>query len=389
MRLAPFILENSQPILEEWDVFARSLAAGEDMTALALRDHAKEILLATARDMQAAQSPRQQAEKSKGEGGADGAESDELDKASASHGIGRVGSGFDIIEVVSEYRALRATVLRLWRKSGPKLDLEDVDDVTRFNESMDQSLATAVDSYSRRVEQSRHMFLAILGHDLRNPLQCIRMAAYVVGRKAQESDCADAVSIIETNTEAMARLIRDLMDFASTGLGDAMPISRERIDLQRLCQEVVESCRSMQPQRTLNYRHAGELVGEWDPDRLRQVLTNLIGNAFEHGAATESVELSLGATESTVILSVHSQGAPIPQELLPTIFEPLVRRATPVSVEGPESGSVGLGLYIVRQILAAHGGSIKVTSGATEGTTFTVRLPGLRTAGDEQDEAAR
>jgi signal transduction histidine kinase len=386
MRLAPFIVANTPPILEEWDVFARSLDAGAEMTALALRDHAEGILRAIARDMQAAQSPEQQADKSKGEGGADGAASDQLDRASASHGVGRVGSGFDIVEVVSEYRALRATVLHLWRQSGPKLDLEDIDDVTRFNEAMDQSLATAVDSYSRRVDEARRMFLAILGHDLRNPLQCIRMAAFVVSRKAQDTDCAEAVSIIEANTDAMTQLIRDLMDFASTGLGDAMPISRERIDLQRLCLDVVESCRSMQPARTLNFRPSGDLVGDWDPGRLRQVLTNLIGNAFEHGAADEPVELAVVAAGANAILRVHNQGPPIPSDLLPSIFEPLVRRSTLEPAEGSVSDSVGLGLYIVRQIVVAHGGSIEVDSGE-QGTTFTIRLP-IR-GSDGKGEAAR
>jgi signal transduction histidine kinase len=382
MRLAPFILAHVQPILEEWDVFARSLDAGQSMSKLALRDHAEGILRAIARDMQAAQSPEEQADKSKGEGGADGAASDELDRASASHGVGRVGSGFDIVEVVSEYRALRATVLRLWRQSGPKLDLEDIDDVTRFNEAMDQSLATAVDSYSRRVDEARRMFLAILGHDL----QCIRMAAFVVSRKAQDPDCAEAVSIIEANTDAMARLIRDLMDFASTGLGDAMPISRERIDLQRLCLDVVESCRSMQPGRTLNYRPSGDLVGLWDPGRLRQVLTNLLGNAFEHGAADAPVELAVAAAGGNAILRVHNQGPPIPPDLLPSIFEPLVRSSTLELAEGSVSDSVGLGLYIVRQIVVAHDGSIEVASGE-QGTTFTIRLP-IR-GSDGKGEAAR
>src|SRR6185369_2130370 len=107
-----------------------------------------------------------QASKSQGHGGVGGADSDRLDDASSVHGVGRVGSGFNVNEVVSEYRALRASVLQLWRESAPAPDLSDLDDITRFNETIDQSLAKAVAGYAHRVDQSRRMFLAILSHDL-------------------------------------------------------------------------------------------------------------------------------------------------------------------------------------------------------------------------------
>jgi signal transduction histidine kinase len=142
----------------------------------------------------------------------------------------------------------------------------------------------------------------------------------------------------------------------------------------------------MQPARTLNFRPSGDLVGDWDPGRLRQVLTNLIGNAFEHGAADEPVELAVVAAGANAILRVHNQGPPIPSDLLPSIFEPLVRRSTLEPAEGSVSDSVGLGLYIVRQIVVAHGGSIEVDSGE-QGTTFTIRLP--IQGSDGKGEAAR
>src|SRR5687767_4363058 len=117
MRLADFVLSNVEPILQEWIAFAGSLNPGATMDALALRDHAEAILRACVRDMGATQTRTQQASKSQGRGGADGDASERLEEASAVHGVGRVGSGFDLDEVVSEYRALRASVLRLWRES--------------------------------------------------------------------------------------------------------------------------------------------------------------------------------------------------------------------------------------------------------------------------------
>ena len=393
MRLAEFIVANMEPILAEWEAFARSLLPGANMTVFALRDDAESILRATARDIQNPQSHQQQASKSKGKGGARGAESDAMDDASSLHGVERVGSGFHITDVVSEYRALRASVLRLWRESLPQPDVNDIDDITRFNESTDQSLAKAVSSYSTRVDQSRQMFLAILSHDLRNPLNCIRMAAQLVSREKDDPDSVEALAMIETSTEAVTRLISDLVDFTLSGLGRTMPLTRGPVDLVKLCREVVEAYRTTNPGRTLRFHSDGDITGVWDAGRLRQVISNLMGNAIQHGSPEGPVELSAaleGSTpeESTVVLRVHNEGAPIPPDVLPTIFDPLVRYATRESAARRRPGSIGLGLYIVREIVVAKGGTMEVASTAQEGTTFTVRIPRiLPIEGDNRDDA--
>lgn len=382
-----------ESVLAEWESFARSLLPGKTMTVVDLRDDAESILRATTRDMQNAQSLHQQASKSKGHGGAGGADSDAIDHASSLHGVGRVGSGFHITEVVSEYRALRASVLRLWRESRPQPDLNDIDDITRFNESLDQSLAEAVSSYSQRVEQSRQMFLAILGHDLRNPLTTIRMAAQLISLTKDDPKSVEAVSMIETNTETIMRLTSDLIDFSSSGLGRAMPLRRAPVDLVKLCCEVVDGYRTTHPGWTLRFHSDGDITGVWDAGRLRQVVSNLMGNAIQHGSPAGQVELSValeGSTpeESTVVLRVHNEGAPIPPDILPTIFDPLKRYATRESAAQRTPGSIGLGLYIVREIVIAKGGTVQVASTAQEGTTFTVRIPRiLPVDGDNRDDA--
>ncbi|QDT16619.1 sensor histidine kinase [Alienimonas californiensis] len=377
MRLAKFSLANVEPILAEWEAFAAALAPGATMTKLALRDDAEKILLATARSMQVHQSLAQQASKSKGRRGADAGESDRLDDASTRHARERVGSGFDIVEVVSEYRALRASVLRLWRESLPQPDLDDLDDVTRFNEAIDQSLAEAVGSYTERVDRSRQLFLAILGHDLRNPLNCIRMGARLLSPSDGDATSVEALAMISTEAEAMGRLIHDMIDFASTWLGGSMPLKRAPLNLQPLCRQVVDGFRATHPRRTLHFRPRGDLAGHGDADRLRQIVSNLLGNAFQHGAPDGPIELSVAAEGSTVVLSVHNEGAPIPPEALPTLFDPLVRHADLESALQRAPGSIGLGLYIVREIVHASGGEIEVASTAEQGTTFTVRLPRL------------
>jgi len=376
MRLADFILENVETILVQWEAFACSLTPGAKMTKLALRDSAEAILLATARDMQSDQSFAQQASKSRGHGGAGGEESDRLDHASKLHGVERVGSGFDIMEVVSEYRALRASVLQLWRASHPQSNLSDISDITRFNESIDQSLAEAVSSYTNRVEQSRHMFLAILSHDLRGPLNNIRVAAQLASRtKSEDLGLTKSLSMIERNTETITRLTNDLIDFASTGLGSAMPLTRSPFDLEKLGRKVFEEFCFAYPQRTLHFRSSGDLTGDWDAARLQQVISNLMGNALQHGSSEGAVELAIASEEATVVLSVRNAGPPIPAEMLATIFDPLMRYAMAGSATERVSGSIGLGLYIVREVVVAHGGTVTVTSTAQEGTTFTVRLP--------------
>ena len=392
MRLAEFILANIEPILAEWEDFARSLLPGVDMTIVELRDDAQSILLATARDMQNRQTLQQQESKSKGDGGASGPASDRLDSASDMHGLERVSSGFHITDVVSEYRALRASVLRLWRKSLPQPGLNDIDDLTRFNESLDQSLARGVASYSRRVDDSRQMFLAILSHDLRNPLSTIRTAAYLVSSKTPDRATADAIALINTSTDSMLRLISDLIDFSSSGLGREMPLHREPIDMETLCREVIDAYRATHAHRTLRFHSDGDVNGEWDVGRLRQVISNLLGNALQHGSPdgpitlSASISMPSGASapeDSIVVLSVHNEGPPIPPDLLPTLFDPLTRYATRESTSQRTPGSIGLGLYIVREIVAANGGTVSVTSTAEEGTTFTVRMPRFFAAEDQ------
>jgi signal transduction histidine kinase len=394
MRLAEFILANIEPILAEWEDFARSLSPGADMTIVQLRDDAQSILLATARDMQNRQSLEQQESKSKGDGGAGGVASDRLDIASEMHGVERVSSGFHITDVVSEYRALRASVLRLWRESVPQPERKDLDDLTRFNESLDQSLARGVASYSKRVDDSRQMFLAILSHDLRNPLSTIRTAAYLVALQNEDQATADAIQMINRSTDVMVRLISDLIDFSSSGLGRAMPLNREPVDLELLCREVIDSYRTTHADRVLHFHSDGDVNGVWDVGRIRQVVSNLLGNAIQHGSPDGPITLSTtsksipsaasGSVESVVVLSVHNEGPAIPPDLLPTLFDPLKRYATQESVAQRTPGSIGLGLYIVREIVAANGGRVSVTSTAEEGTTFTVFIPRLLPA-EEQD----
>jgi signal transduction histidine kinase len=387
MRLADFIVSNIEPILSEWEAFARGTAPGATMDVLTLRDHAPDILLATVQDMKSSQSATERTAKSRGlphraeharrDGQALG-DAAGLNGASELHAIGRLGSGFDLMEVVSEYRALRASVLQLWRDSAPEPDPRDVDDLTRFNESIDQSVAKAVSSYTRRVDQARDLFLAILSHDLRNPLNSITMSAELLRhadisqRAAEALGCASQIS---TNAKVMARMIGDLLDYTRTRLGAGMPVSPVAMDLSTLCRAVFDEFHTAHPNRVIRFQTGGQQLGQWDADRLRQAISNLLGNAVQHGAENAPIDLTLTGNSSDVVIAIHNGGPPIPPGELPRIFEPLVRGASAEHPRHNRPGSIGLGLYIAREVARSHDGRIDVTSTQESGTAFTMHLP--------------
>jgi len=374
LRLADFILSNAEPILEEWETFARSIAVAEHLDWLALRDHAGLILRATAEDMKSPQTATEQSRKAKGLDDSRGG--DALDGASDAHAIDRLKHGFDMMEMMSEYRALRASVLRLWYESGLDPSDRDIDDVTRFNESIDQSLSTAIASYTKGVDQARDTFLAILGHDLRNPLSAISMAASLIPLvrldEVQTSQCS---SIISSSAASMKRMIDDLLDFTRTRLGSGMPLRRSPFDLGVLCSELIAECHAAHPDREIEFKMEGNLNGDWDSDRIRQGISNLLGNAIQHGSSASPITLSLTGEPLIVVVKIHNGGDPIPPGELHNIFEPLVRGAGTQGARDIVSGSIGLGLYIAREVAESHGGRIDVCSTANDGTSFTIQLP--------------
>jgi len=387
VRLADFIASNVEPILMEWEVFARGITPGAKMEALALRDHAPDILLAIVQYMGASQRAAERGRSAEAAGdGLDGAVLADLEPASDAslngaseqHAIGRLGSGFDLLEVVSEYRALRASVLRLWRRSKPAPHGPDVDDLTRFNEAVDRSLTKAVSSYTRRVDQARDLFLGILGHDLRNPLNSIAVSAALLPRQCGgDPEPSETAAQISTSAGVMARMIGDLLDYTRTRLGAGMPVSPAPMDLGVLCRAVFDEYRTAHPDRVIRFHRqdGGVFGGEWDADRLRQAFSNLLGNAVQHGDENAPIDITLTADAAEVVIVIHNGGTPIAPGELPRIFEPLVRGSSAEYPRHNRPGSIGLGLYIAREVARSHGGTIDATSTRQAGTAFTVRLP--------------
>lgn len=372
MRLPDFILTNLEPILEEWEVFARSIWPGAQASPRILRDHAEDMLVAVARDMKSAQTSAQQVAKSQGNGDG-GAPSDRVDTASDKHAISRVNSGFDLEELVAEYRALRASVIKLWTRGCPEKGAWQLDDMTRFNEAIDQLLTESVVSFTRRVDQSREVFLGILGHDLRNPLHAVTLLAELLASSGKlDRECLKMAATIAASGNAMGRMIGDLLDFTGSRLGAKMIVTPAVMDLQSLCREVLDEMAAIHPSREFHLECEGSLKGEWDAPRLRQLLSNLLGNAVQHGSELTPVVLKADVAGEEVILAVHNQGTAIPEKAGALLFEPMMRNTT-FDFNRP-AGSIGLGLYVAREIANAHGGSIDFRSDDA-GTVFTVRLP--------------
>ena len=367
MRLSQFIDANIEPIQREWVEFARSILPAANMDNLALRDHAGEILLATAADMRFSESA---------DVAGKAASVEVLHKASEEHAIERLGSGFGLMEVVSEYRALRASVLRLWAASGHGLQDTNIADVARFDASIDKSLEKAVSSYTARVDQSRDMFMAILGHDLRNPLNSIGMSASLLQLIFNTvPEAMGIISQISTNVTVMARMISDLLDYTRTRLGAGMPVNPVAMDLGLICSELVAEYRSAHPAREIGMDNRGDCSGCWDTDRIRQAVSNLLGNALQHSPQDAAVSLSLHGNESDVVLVIWNAGSTISPGEMPHLFDPLIRGSSAAHPAINRPGSIGLGLYIAREIVTSHGGSITATSSEEAGTSFTILLP--------------
>lgn len=371
MRLADFILENLEQILQSWEDFASTInPAATNMSSVELRDHAEQMLRVIAEDLRTSQTVEESVRKSKGNGsrGAD-------DTAAELHALTRLTSGFTIEQMVSEYRALRASVLLLWSnriKQGVEFELEDV---TRFNEAIDQSLAESVVRFSRSVSESQHIFLGILGHDLRTPLGAISMGAQVLMHTPElDSKQTRVASRIYASVGRAKSIVDSLLDFTRSHFGGGIPIQYAKVNLTAVCAEMVDEIRTYHPDRSILY-DAEEVTVDCDKERMEQVFCNLMENGIQHGDEAAVVRVRLSTRGGEVCFSVHNEGDVIPLDVIPQLFKPLKYFAASGADNPYLRSGLGLGLYIAHEIVAAHKGRIDVASTAPNGTTFTVTLP--------------
>jgi phosphoserine phosphatase RsbU/P len=237
----------------------------------------------------------------------------------------------------------------------------DITDQKRVQEELAQALTF------------REQMMGILGHDLRSPLGAVRaLSSLLLRRQDLPESAREPIGEIGSATQRMLELIETLLDFTDARFNGSLPVSPVATDLHQVCRSIVGELRAAAPDRAIELELDGDGSGTWDPARMGQVVSNLVSNALQHGARHAPVRVSVSGDEASAQLVVENQGPAIEPELLPALFEPFCRGS---ALRSPRSPGLGLGLFIVRQVVIAHGGSIGVDSTPERGTAFTVRLP--------------
>jgi len=352
--LARFIREHRTRILDEWLEAAGRLPSAHDLPLPAIRDHVPEILESIA-DAVDRHDPAAL----------------ELRGLPNLHAAIRLREGYDLRQVIAEYRTLRRVITKLYGELG---DIgEDVRPkmlpVQDLHSALDEAITDAVDQYAVDKDRAREMFIGMLGHDLREPLNTIAFTSALLGEHATDERTRKAAARIHESAERMEAMIRDLLDFARGRLGPGLPIVPAPINARRLINDTVEEIAIGHPERRIECRACqapGNFDVQWDGDRIAQAISNLVANAIAHGG--DPIVVELFDRGDAIAIEVHNRGE-IPAAVMPQLFEPfsqpsIDRRQNARSRRDGERrrGHLGLGLYIVKEISVAHGGNVQAES---------------------------
>ena len=371
MTLQTFIRGNVQLILDEWHALARKDSHDSDASrTAALHGRRSRILLQIADAMDQIECELN------ADGDSAGSIPVQLD-AAAEHGALSHAEGLDLAEVIGEFRKLRSCVLACWRKTRiVAAATSAVDEADLFSEALERALSACVLRYVSSVAASRDMFLAVLAHDLRTPLQTIAMTAVVLGAaELPDATRLQATLRVQRAVKNIDGLITDFVDYTHIRLGVGIPINRSLCDLSVVCDEALDLIRASEPDRRFLPELSRNLWAHADSARIRQALLNILNNAVQHGDPTAPISLRAWDDGDAVGLAVANDGKPIPPQTAKMIFEPLVQ--VPITTSDPErrlKSSLGLGLFIAREIVEGHGGEITVHSSTEGRTVFTIRL---------------
>lgn len=254
---------------------------------------------------------------------------------------------------------------------GPQRLAQGVRHATRLHQA-EAAARSAQEALRARIEFEEQL-IGIVSHDLRNPLNAITLSARALMRRDDiDPVVAKGLSRILASGERAARLIRDLLDFTRARMGQGIPIERRAVDLHEIAAQVVDEVRQAHPRREVRHEASGDGSGDWDPDRLAQLITNLAVNAVSYSPPDSVVHVGTTGRPDSVAIEIRNAGEPIPEHLLPVLFEPMQRNT---GTQSASSGGIGLGLFIVAQLARAHAGRVEIRSDRQAGTAVTVELP--------------
>jgi signal transduction histidine kinase len=379
--LSQFIRHSLAELADEWQRHAATcMPAAEQMNLDQLRNHVRELLVWVADDMESPQTAREQREKSQGYQH----RSSTQDTAAEGHAALRVESGFTLEQVVGEFRALRASVLHRRAATLPTLSKVDIDEMTRFNESIDQMLSESVARHTRMVEdalrtadRNKDRFLAMLSHELRNPLNAIALGIETLHR-GRGSVKPDVAMMLTRQTRHLKRLLDDLLDLSRIA-NDRITLNIERIDVRVCITDALTAVDDLMTQKDHEVKLdlPGEAVAvEADPTRITQIIANLLKNAAKYSPMRSTIKVSVNNGKDTVEIRVRDNGRGIAADDIPHLFEPF-------SLSGGqnprEQAGLGLGLSISQRLANLHAGTLSVHSaGVGAGAEFCLAIPASR-----------
>jgi signal transduction histidine kinase len=364
LTLADYIESDVDALLGDWVAFARGLAGnGAEFSESDLRDAARAMLVDIVRTLRPEQpaSPREPEPPQA------------LEREARQHADDRLDKGFALEGLVAEFHNLRASVVRRWREQCRPAGAAALQELARFDAALDQALSASIRRYDAGIRRTRELFVAMLTHDMRSPLGLISVHSQIMAQQPKAADdCRRAGDKILRATRRLQKMIDDLLDVARTRLGERLPLTLGACDLATLCRQAVEELYQQYPGATVRL-NLNRLRGRWDCDRMLQMLGNLLGNAARYGKHGGSIVVEGREEAQQVELSVANEGESLTAASIAAIFDPLVRLPD-IDGRWRKDPGVGLGLYLSREIVGAHGGSIGVRSSGGW-TTFTVRLP--------------
>jgi signal transduction histidine kinase len=366
-RLAALLRDRKEDLIERWTervLGDPGVPEANRLSEPALRDHIPALIDRIARCLEAIDG-----------GEASGRAMSNVE--SRHHALNRFAQEYRLTEALSELSHFRAAILDLIAAQGLTLEM---DTVRCLHAAIDQSMISgsgemerAATEKAREGARFRERFIAILGHDLRNPLQSIKLAASLLRRDGTTEPRAQLASRIVASADRMGRMITDLLDVTRARFGGGIPIEPKRADLCAVARQVIDELEITHPNRTVLLDAQGDVCGVWDPDRMAQVMSNLTSNALDYSPSGTPVRVILRGEVAHVLAVVNNRGPTIAPEAMGQLFEPFAQGSQCGRVA--QGQGLGLGLFITQQIVHAHGGSIDVASTADEGTTFTVRVP--------------